>query len=97
MEIATPVIAGMVLGIVCLNLVVAAAWFWVRRGAGDTIWGPSITSDSFNRVDERRSKPNPLDFSSTIYTTSQYAPDSRQYRIEAFVRLYPRFLFPPTI
>ncbi|KAL4266042.1 hypothetical protein AB1N83_003221 [Pleurotus pulmonarius] len=31
MEIATPVIAGMVLGIVCLNLAVAAAWFWVRR------------------------------------------------------------------
>ncbi|KDQ27763.1 hypothetical protein PLEOSDRAFT_1104440 [Pleurotus ostreatus PC15] len=31
MEIATPVIAGMVLGIVCLNLVVAAAWFWVRK------------------------------------------------------------------
>ncbi|KAF9501926.1 hypothetical protein BDN71DRAFT_1438666 [Pleurotus eryngii] len=30
-EIATPVIVGMVLGIVCLNLAVAAAWFWVRK------------------------------------------------------------------
>lgn len=41
MEIATPVIAGMVLGIVCLNFAVAAAWFWVCKYRSKTEAPPS--------------------------------------------------------